>query len=96
MESRYKVPICVEGRPTVFETLLGPEGFAEGVTYAINVTVLANNDEIVWQNEIFHKPVTAGKLHAFVRTTIPPMYASSLAELEQLDSSKGGYLGFRV
>ena len=96
MVCRFKVPLCVEGRPTVFETLLGPEGFAEGVTYAINVTVLANNDEIVWQNEIFHKPVTAGKLHAFVRTTIPPMYASSVAELELLDSSKGGYLILRV
>ena len=54
----------------MFETLLGPEGFAEGVTYAINVTVLANNDEIVWQNEILHRPVAPGKLHAVVRTTI--------------------------
>jgi hypothetical protein len=54
----------------LFETLLGPEGFAAGVAYAINLTVMKNHDEILWEDEILHRPVAPGKLHAVVRTTI--------------------------
>ena len=73
MVCRFRVPQCVEGRSTLFETLLGPEGFAAGVAYAINLTVMKNHDEILWEDEILHRPVAPGKLHAVVRTTIPPL-----------------------
>lgn len=81
MVCRFQPPLCVEGLPTIFEHIVGPDGFMAGVDYSLRV-LLALRDGINQLVEISHSPLTRGHFHAVVRTTIPPLPPGEEATLQ--------------